>query len=566
MEAASASTRGRNRSASKWGLVVGLLVVAVVASVASESVADIVGPLGVMFGQGIAGWLVIRNSRDFQGRERLAWRLAGTGFLIAAGGVLVVAIIGMINGSAPAFGPTDLIFVFSYVLILSGFASLPQVASTSTQRTRVFLDGLIGAVSLAALLGTLFLVDLLAQLEGAPFWERLIASIYPVLDVVMLIMLLWVSVRRSSYRFDPRLLLFGVALAVQATADMTFFVTGIGKTFEEAAPAYGLYVLAAAGFAAAGVILQRTPAPREYAEKGPPLWALLAPYGTASLLAVWVVYMEITQPDSRSSQFLLAVSALVVGLVILRQWVEIGENRRYIERQQAELVSSVSHELRTPLTSVMGVLDIVIEDEGMSPIERLELLKMARDQSVHVTRIVEDLVLLARDDEHILSISPEAVNPVTVVAEAAASLDQEGGTLTIEIPPGIAFQADRQRMVQLVANLLGNAIKYGGPNRLITARIVDGHFVLAVHDDGEGVPKRFELMVWERFERGANRLNSIKPGSGIGLAIVKSIAEAHQGNANYRRSERLGGACFEVVLPLLQELQEAMPIPEAEAA
>jgi len=73
--------------------------------------------------------------------------------------------------------------------------------------------------------------------------------------------------------------------------------------------------------------------------------------------------------------------------------------------------------------------------------------------------------------------------------------------------------------------------------------------VLEIHDDGPGVPRRHEVRVWERFERGPNRLNAAVPGSGIGLAIVEAIAKSHGGSAEYRLSDELGGACFSVTLP-----------------
>ncbi len=73
--------------------------------------------------------------------------------------------------------------------------------------------------------------------------------------------------------------------------------------------------------------------------------------------------------------------------------------------------------------------------------------------------------------------------------------------------------------------------------------------VFEVHDNGQGVPRRHEVRIWDRFDRGPNRLNATIPGSGIGLAVVAAIAEAHGGSTAYRTSEFLGGACFSVLLP-----------------
>jgi K+-sensing histidine kinase KdpD len=83
----------------------------------------------------------------------------------------------------------------------------------------------------------------------------------------------------------------------------------------------------------------------------------------------------------------------------------------------------------------------------------------------------------------------------------------------------------------------------------VVAKRVGDDLVLEVHDDGPGVPKRYEILIWDRFERGAHRYNAAIPGSGIGLALVSMLVRAHDGTVGYRRSERLGGACFSVVLP-----------------
>ncbi|MDH5615591.1 MAG: ATP-binding protein, partial [Acidimicrobiia bacterium] len=97
--------------------------------------------------------------------------------------------------------------------------------------------------------------------------------------------------------------------------------------------------------------------------------------------------------------------------------------------------------------------------------------------------------------------------------------------------------------------LLTNAVRYGGDRSLIVVKREGTDLAIEVHDNGPGVPKKFELAIWERFERGPNRFNASTPGSGIGLAVVDAITRAHHGSTAYRQSERLGGACFRVVLP-----------------
>ena len=84
---------------------------------------------------------------------------------------------------------------------------------------------------------------------------------------------------------------------------------------------------------------------------------------------------------------------------------------------------------------------------------------------------------------------------------------------------------------------------------MVTASSVGDDLVIEVHDNGDGVPRKYELAIWDQFERGIHRLNSTVPGSGIGLAIVDMVVRRHGGIASYERSKRLGGACFRVTLP-----------------
>jgi signal transduction histidine kinase len=104
-------------------------------------------------------------------------------------------------------------------------------------------------------------------------------------------------------------------------------------------------------------------------------------------------------------------------------------------------------------------------------------------------------------------------------------------------------------MKQALGNLMTNAIRYGGDQCLVVARVEGRDLILEIHDNGNGVPTRYEALIWEHFERGAHRLDSTTPGLGIGLSIVQAVTESHGGRADYRVSERLGGACFALTIP-----------------
>ncbi len=122
-------------------------------------------------------------------------------------------------------------------------------------------------------------------------------------------------------------------------------------------------------------------------------------------------------------------------------------------------------------------------------------------------------------------------------------------TFSVSVDPDLVVYGDQERLRQVLTNFVTNAVRYGGGRVHVAAGSSAGSVVVEVHDDGPGVPKKYELSVWDRFERGSHRLLSGVPGSGLGLAIARQLIEGHGGQTGYRRSEILGGACFWFVVP-----------------
>ena len=254
-----------------------------VLSLVDRHLANEVAPLGVMFGNATAGWLILRAARAHSDRERVAWRLVGSGLLLGAFGVLSVALWSIIRPPAPAFGPTDVIFVGAYAVLILGIAVLPQIGGTAASRWKVLFDGFIGSVSTATLVAVVFLPGLSSHLDQANGWERFSAFAYPLLDVMAVVIAFVVTIRRSSHRFDYRLLALGAGLALQAGGDLSL-LDGLGRTFEEAQPNFVLFLLASGCFVIAGFLVDHRPRPREYAERKPPLWPMVTPAVSLSVL------------------------------------------------------------------------------------------------------------------------------------------------------------------------------------------------------------------------------------------------------------------------------------------
>lgn len=556
-----------NRSRAFVFAVLGLVGLAAVVTGVRPELGETLGFPLMLLGYLVAGWLFVGGSDSYDGRERLAWRLIGSAFWVGATGIVVFMIAYLLGHDIPAFGPLDVFFILAYLTNLGGLWVLPHHEGGPIRRMRIFIDGLVGAVSLALVAWVWFLGDMLAEIREASTLEVVIGSSYPLVDVATLVVVTVVTLRRSTLRFDPRVLLIGAGFVAQAVADLMYLHRGLGQSFASAEPVYPVFLFAIGAFLSAGLVLGNRPAPREYAERRTPWWAMVAPYGAALVLVGMLVVRMIGERLDLETIELFGGVVVVVALIIVRQALAIRENRELVERQRSALVSSISHELRTPLTAMVGFLDILSDpDQHIEPATRTEILRIVDHQATYMARIVSDLVLLNRSEPDVqLQQRPTGLEAVVNAAISSLDLESSPGVET-EIEPGLTGLLDPSRVQQVLVNLLTNAARYGGPARLVVAKRVGNDVVLEVHDDGPGVPKRYELVIWDRFERGAHRYDAGVPGSGIGLAIVAMLVKAHQGTVGYRRSERLGGACFAVGLTGRAHLRSrigSMPEPMA---
>jgi signal transduction histidine kinase len=242
-----------------------------------------------------------------------------------------------------------------------------------------------------------------------------------------------------------------------------------------------------------------------------------------------------------------------VVLLAVRQVVATRENRELIEMERDQLIASVSHELRTPLTAVTGFADVIWDQWGnLTQQDARDMMDIIRTQSHHLSGIITDIVALVRDELDSVRLEMERIEARELIGGAIKSVfDLNGGAIPVsaQVEPYTELIGDKARLHQVLVAMLKNAQRYGNGEVLIVARRTKDGRVIEVHDDGEGLPVKHENVVWDRFQRGSHQLNSNVPGSGLGLTILRAIARAHGGKASYRRSEKLGGACFSIELP-----------------
>jgi signal transduction histidine kinase len=237
-----------------------------------------------------------------------------------------------------------------------------------------------------------------------------------------------------------------------------------------------------------------------------------------------------------------------------------GETQAALERQR-EFVADASHELRTPLTSVLANLELLEEElEG----EQQEAAASALRSSRRMRRLVADLLLLARADAGRRR-THQPVDLSVVVTEAAGELEPvaEEHELAVAAPGGAMVAGARDELHRLVLNLMENALRHTDPGTDVRATVAreNGDIVLAVEDDGPGIPDQLRDKVFERFYRGAGESSG---SSGLGLSIVRAVAESHGGRVSLEEPLDGRGARFVVRLPALGAQEPATePVPLA---
>jgi signal transduction histidine kinase len=215
---------------------------------------------------------------------------------------------------------------------------------------------------------------------------------------------------------------------------------------------------------------------------------------------------------------------------------------------QRQFVADTSHELRTPLTTVNGNLELLQED--LSPVERAETLRETRDEVNRMSRLVRDLLLLAEVGEP----GSRERHPVRLDLVIQAVVVRVSGNrisrVHVDTEP-VVIAGDEDRLGQLVANLLQNALRYASaaPNAVhVTLERGPAEARLVVADDGPGLPPEALERVFDRFYRVDRARSRAHGGTGLGLAIVRHITEAHGGRV-WAENQPGGGARFCVHLP-----------------
>ncbi len=232
---------------------------------------------------------------------------------------------------------------------------------------------------------------------------------------------------------------------------------------------------------------------------------------------------------------------------------------REAERAKQDFFTLVSHELRTPLTAILGYVELIGSDDAAAhPAEHARHIEVIERNARRLGRLVGDLLFAAQVEGAPLLLEPGEVDLAAIVRDAVEAArpqaEAAGVTLTTESEPVDPCAGDRDRLAQVLDNLLSNALKFTPPGGHVVARLArDGAQArIEVADTGVGVAAEELPHLFDRFYRARNATGRSIPGLGLGLTIVKTIVEGHGGSVSVR-SEADGanaGTTFTVLLPV----------------
>ena len=239
-----------------------------------------------------------------------------------------------------------------------------------------------------------------------------------------------------------------------------------------------------------------------------------------------------------------------------------NERLQELDSLKDHFLSMVSHELRTPLTSLRAFGEILVDNPEVSPEERTQFLNVIIKESSRLTRLIDQLLDLARMEAGQMDWSLNTVDMEATLHEAMAALagliKENDVIVDVNIPDNLPkVRADRDQLIQVIINLVSNAIKFCDKSngRIdVAVSVADNMLEVSVSDNGKGIPENMSMRIFEKFHQSLDRDEDKPQGSGLGLAICREIVTFHGGQV-WVVNKPEGGAVFSFTVPRADRLE-----------
>lgn len=237
---------------------------------------------------------------------------------------------------------------------------------------------------------------------------------------------------------------------------------------------------------------------------------------------------------------------------------EANEILQKTDKLKDDFLSTVAHEIRTPLTSIRALSEIVFDNPEMDLSEREHFLGTVVKESDRLSRLINQVLDLEKYESGKQKLILEDADIQEIVKDSIDALYQQAKEKEIKvvfIPDRFTprFQADKDKLIQVVVNLLSNAIKYCEPQKgeiILATHYVEGCVYTSVHDNGAGIDKNFQRLIFDKFFQAEDQTIKKPKGSGLGLAISKKIVELHNGQI-WVESQVGKGSKFTFMIPIV---------------
>jgi signal transduction histidine kinase len=508
--------------------------------------------------------------------QKLPWYLFGLGLLaFAVGDTIFTLYENVWHRDPPIPSAADVFYLLGYPFLTVGLALLIRRVDP-TRRLSGLLDAAILCAAFA-LVQWVFLIDDAVHGAGSTAAST-VNLLYPAMDIVLVaglaIFLLTPTWRTASYRF------LAASVVILVVADEIYGASPDKYASTSWLDSFWLISYVFWGVAALHPTMRRLSESR--AGRHPRLQPVRLGFLATALLTAPTVLLIQHYTGSDIDAVAIAAAAAVLALLVLarlgrlvsgldrlrrdeidaraeaefaqRLLAEQNERLREADRLKDEFVALISHDLRTPLTSIMGYLELTMDDETLGEDTR-GYLEIVQRNSDRLLRLVNDLLFVARVEAGELDLHPLELGLTSIVQQSVEEAGPRARDKRVELRAAVQdvpeIWADRGRMFQLLDNLISNAIKFTPEGGQVDVRLSpDGPNVrLEVADTGIGISAAEQARLFERFYRASTATERHIPGTGLGLYIAHAIVGAHDGRIEVQ-SEPGAGTTFLVELPV----------------